>query len=667
MDTKPTAQKWYSITPLAAAQDSVAPEVEVFVLGNIGDRWDENGVIAADMVKDLSKLEASRITLRINSYGGSVTDGLAIYNALKRHSAPVHAVIEGVALSCASYIAMAADTIEMADNAQMMIHAPWGMTSGNARELREHADMLDRYARSMSAAYASKSGKPSEEIMAILTDGKDHWYSAAEAVSAGFADTVGPANAVSAHLAKSFDTSRFFQTVATATPKKEPHMADPVQAVVPVIPAPFARTKADNAQVVAMFAPFAEVPAVAALQTEVLTDPGLTVDTIRAKLLDTVGAQSKPAAHTPRITTVSDEGDKIRAAATTAILHRAGVVAAKREDMQGNPFAGAKMLDIAKASLARAGVSTDGMIQTAIVNASFTQSGSDFPIILENTMHKSLQAGYATASLTWNQFCATGSVGDFREHKRYRLGSFGNLDTVNELGEFTNKSIPDAERSGITAGTKGNIINLSRQAIINDDLSAFVGLAAMLGKAAARSVEADVYALLALNAGLGPTMGDGNTLFHATHGNIGTGAAISVASIDADRVLMAQQKDVSANDFLDLRPAVLLLPIGLGGTARSINTDQYDPDTPNKLQKSNIARGLYSAIVDSPRLSGTRRYSFASPSDAPVLEVVFLDGNSTPYIETERGFEVDGVRYKIRLDYGVGAIDYRGAVTNAGV
>ena len=666
MDTKPTAQKWYSITPLAAAQDSVAPEVEVFVLGNIGDRWDEDGVIAVDMVKDLSKLEASRITLRINSYGGSVTDGLAIYNALKRHSAPVHAVIEGVALSCASYIAMAADTIEMAENAQMMIHAPWGMTAGNARELREQADMLDRYAQSMAGAYASKSGKPSEEIMAILTDGKDHWYSASEAVAAGFADTVGPANAVSAHLAKSFDTSRFFQTVATATPKKEPHMADPVQAVVPVIPAPFARTKADNAAVVAMFAPFAEVPAVAALQTEVLTDPGLTVDTIRAKLLDTVGAQSKPVAHTPRITTVSDEGDKIRAAATTAILHRAGVVAAKREDMQGNPFAGAKMLDIAKASLARAGVSTDGMMQTKIVNASFTQSGSDFPIILENTMHKSLQAGYATASLTWNQFCATGSVGDFREHKRYRLGSFGNLDTVNELNEFTNKSIPDGERSSISAGTKGNIINLSRQAIIDDDLGAFVGLASMLGKAAARSVEADVYALLALNSGLGPTMADSKTLFHADHGNIGTGAAISVASIDADRVLMAQQKDVSANDFLDLRPAVLLLPIGLGGTARVINGAQYDPDTANKLQRPNMVAGLYSTIVDSPRLSGTRRYSFASPSDAPVLEVVFLDGNSTPYIETERGFEVDGVRYKIRLDYGVGAIDYRGAVTNAG-
>ena len=68
----------------------------------------------------------------------------------------------------------------------------------------------------------------------------------------------------------------------------------------------------------------------------------------------------------------------------------------------------------------------------------------------------------------------------------------------------------------------------------------------------------------------------------------------------------------------------------------------------------------------SPRLSGTRRYLFAEPAVAPVIEVAFLDGNQEPYIEQEMGFTVDGTRYKVRLDFGVAAIDYRGAVTNAG-
>jgi hypothetical protein len=421
-----------------------------------------------------------------------------------------------------------------------------------------------------------------------------------------------------------------------------------------------------------MFKPFAANPGVLALQTEVLSDPALTIEDIQARLLTEVGKGAEPvnpAGSHARVETLADETDKRRDAIVSALLVRSGVEqdAKVRASMRSNPYRGHKLLDIARASLQRAGVKTDGMGQMEIVAAAFTQSTSDFPVLLENVMHKALQARYATAMLTWKRFCKTGSVSDFRAHNRYRLGSFGTLDTINELGEFTNKSIPDGEKGSITAGTKGNIINLSRQAVINDDMDSFVGLSGMLGGAAARTIEVDVYALLALNAGLGPTMVDGLTLFHATHGNIGTGAAISMASIDADSVLMASQLDVSGNDYLDLRPAVLLVPIGLRGTARAINEALYDPDTPNKLQKPNTVLGLYRDIVDTPRLSGTRRYSFADATEAPVLEVAFLDGVQEPYLEIQDGFDVDGARYKVRLDYGVAAVDYRGAVTNAGV
>jgi hypothetical protein len=93
---------------------------------------------------------------------------------------------------------------------------------------------------------------------------------------------------------------------------------------------------------------------------------------------------------------------------------------------------------------------------------------------------------------------------------------------------------------------------------------------------------------------------------------------------------MASQKDPSLNEFLDLRPAVLLLPIGLGGQARVINQSQYDPDnvaSGSKAQmKPNVVVGLFGDVVDTPRLTGTRRYLFADPSIAPVLEVAFLDG-----------------------------------------
>ena len=678
--------KWYEIKAAAPVAQGEAPKpAEVLIYGNIGDRWNEDGVVASELVRDLSALQADTINLRINSYGGSVPDGLAIYNALRRHKAAVNVFVDGVAISCASYIAMAGDTITMAKNAQMMIHGPWTIAAGNASDMREQADILDRYAKAMASAYADKSGKTYEDALALLTDRKDHWFLADEAKAEGFADEVGEEVAVAASLASSFDLSRFKaaaptaacapqqvpQPTAAAVTTKEASMPAPVPAAGQPAATPFARTKDDNAQVIAMFKPFAARPEIAALQTEVLADPGLTIETIQARLLAEMGKGAEPANPQnafPKIETVSDEGDKRKDAVVASILARAGVVqdAAARAALASNPYRGDRLLDTARASLQRAGVNVAGMTPMEVVAAAFTQGTSDFPVLLENAMHKTLQAAYATAALTWNRFCATGSVSDFRAHNRYRTGSFGSLDAVNELGEFVNKSIPDGEKASITAGTKGNIINLSLTAIINDDLGAFVGLSNMLGRAAARTVEADVYALLALNSGAGPTMGDGKALFHADHGNITTGAAITMAALDLDRVAMASQKDVSGNDYLDLRPAVLLVPIGLGGTARSINDAQYDPDTANKLQKPNIVNGLFRDIVDTPRMTGTRRYLFADPSEAPVLEVAFLDGNQNPYLELQNGFDVDGARYKVRLDYGVGAIDYRGAVTNAG-
>ena len=689
--------KWYEIKAAAKSDDASAPTVaEVYIYGNIGDRWNEDGVIASEMVRDIAALEADEITLRINSYGGSVTDGLAIYNALKRHPAPVNVFVDGVAISCASYIAMAGDTVTMAKNAQMMIHAPWSMAAGNAADLREQADILDRYSKSMASAYADKSGKTYEQALAILADGKDHWFSADEAVAEGFADLVGAEVDAAASLAAgTFDLSRFKQPAAAqasasaAVAAVHTPVSQPTAAAVPTpkddrmpgtttpaaqsaaTPTPFARTKEQNLEVLAVFKPFEAVPGVQALKDEVLADTSLTVEQASARLLAEIGKNNAPANPQnafARVQTVADETDKQREAVVSAMLARAGVAqdAKARSALASNPFRGHKLLDVARASLARTGRSTDGMTQMDIVAAAFTQGGSDFPVLLENTMHKALLAAYTTAALTWNRFCATGSVSDFRAHNRYRLGSFGNLDSINELGEYINKSIPDGEKASIQAGTKGNIINISRQAVINDDLGAFVGLSDMLGRAAARTIEADVYALLALNGGLGPVMADGKTLFHADHGNVGTGAAISVASIDADRVLMAGQKDISGNDYLDLRPSVLLVPTGLGGTARVINGAQYDPDTANKMQRPNMVNGLYSDIVDTPRLSGTRRYSFADATTAPVLEVAFLDGNQQPFLEVKDGFDVDGARYKVRLDYGVGAVDFRGAVTNAG-
>lgn len=680
--------KWYSIRAKAVKAGAEKTDAaEVFIYGDIGESWWDETVTAKAFVKEIAALDVENLTVRINSVGGSVPDGIGIYNALKRHPAAVTVAIDGTAMSIASLIAMAGDTVEMAENAILMIHAPWTYAAGNSAEMREKADMLDKWAAAMATSYAAKTGKDHADVLALLTDGVDHYFTAAEALDAGYVDAVVsampivasaviPATALSRFpSAAGRQTNPVSQPAATAAANQQEKASMPgTQAPAAAAPQPAAPTAAEilaadrdrREGIRAAAGKFATWAGVPELLRQCEDDTACTVEQANAKLLAHLGAQATPIAG-GHVVTVEDETDKQRNAAVSAILVRAGAAdAAMRSANAGNPVRGHKLLDFARASLARAGIKTDGMDQMQIVAAAFTQGTSDFPVLLENAMHKALQSAYATAADTWTRFCATGSVSDFRDHPRYRVGSLGNLEALTELGEYKSKAIPDGEKATQRVGTKGNLINLSRQAIVNDDLGAFIGLATMLGRAARRTVEADVYALLALNAGLGPAMGDGKTLFHADHGNIGTGAALSVASLEADRVKMASQKDISGNDFLDLRPAVLLVPMGLGGTARVLNDAQYDPDTANKLQRPNMVRGLFSDIVDTPRITGTRQYMFAAASEAPVIEVAFLDGNQEPFLEQQAGWTVDGTQFKARLDFGVAAIDYRGAVTNAG-
>jgi hypothetical protein len=169
-----------------------------------------------------------------------------------------------------------------------------------------------------------------------------------------------------------------------------------------------------------------------------------------------------------------------------------------------------------------------------------------------------------------------------------------------------------------------------------------------------------------LNSGLGPTQSDSQPLFHANRNNVNaTASAYSVAGIDADRVVMGSQKDPNGVDYLDLRPDVALVPLGLGGTARVTNSMEFD-GVSNKFQVPNVVRGLFRDVVDTPRLSGTRRYMFADRNIAPVFLVSFLEGQQEPVLETQDGWRTDGVELRGRLDFGVDVVDFRGAVTNAG-
>jgi ATP-dependent Clp protease, protease subunit len=188
--------QWYKIE--AKADD----EAEVLIYDEIGASW-FGGVSAEQFVKDIAQVSASVLNVRINSIGGSVFEGLAIYNALARHKAKVVVHVDGIAASIASIIALAGDEVHMADNAFMMIHNPHAVTWGNAKDMREMADMLDKVAGSLVDTYVKRTGNDAETVQAWMDEEK--WFSATEARDAGFASAVTEPSGAKA----SIDLSRF--------------------------------------------------------------------------------------------------------------------------------------------------------------------------------------------------------------------------------------------------------------------------------------------------------------------------------------------------------------------------------------------------------------------------------------------------------------------------
>ena len=417
---------------------------------------------------------------------------------------------------------------------------------------------------------------------------------------------------------------------------------------------------------------------------------GTPLEDVRAACFKYMAARSDgdaPASGHGAFTYGEDQRDKFVRGGVASILQRAGLApmineakkkAHASEQLQdvttdAGEFRGMHLIDLARASLERNGQPTRGLHGEQLVKRALQYRGdagmnttSDFAILLETAVNKTFLGAYAVAPTTWRSWCGVKSVQDFRTSTFYRPGSFGALDSVTEAGEIKHKNIPDGAKATLTPSTKGNIIGITRRAIVNDDLGAFRDLAAQLGQSAAFTVEADAFAMITVNSGLGVTQSDSQPLFHSNRANIGATGAMSVTTWDSAASIMAVQKDVSANMILNLTPAVWLGPAALRATAQTLNRNTSDPTANKNSGVANPVQGLVRETIATGRLTGTRHYFLADPNLYPVFAVGFIDGQEAPRIDSEQSFEYDGVQWRIILDYGVAVLDYRGAVTCAG-
>lgn len=176
------AEGWYRITN--SLDEGGSPVASLYIYGDIGS-W---GITAASFIEELKAVDAPEIHLNISSPGGDLFDGLAVHNALRSHRARVIVRVDSLAASIASVIAMAGDRVIMSPHSQMMIHNAAGVSCGEASELREYADFLDRQSENIAGVYAERAGGTVKHWLRLMAD--ETWFFADEAVAAGLADEV---------------------------------------------------------------------------------------------------------------------------------------------------------------------------------------------------------------------------------------------------------------------------------------------------------------------------------------------------------------------------------------------------------------------------------------------------------------------------------------------
>ena len=415
----------------------------------------------------------------------------------------------------------------------------------------------------------------------------------------------------------------------------------------------------------------------------------VTVDAVREKVLAVTLAQGDGPAGPPgggetrqHVEAGDDELDKFQTGAIRALEARAGLLSAdEHRTVRGeNEFVGLTLSELARESLLRQGVSLRGLDRFGIVAAAFrgrTDGRRDlighmtghFPAILEDVANKSLLRGYTEAPETWATWVRQTDLADFKPASRSGLSEFSHLDEVIEGGEYKHGTVTDRKES-IQGAKFGKLLSITRETIINDDLSALSTLPAKVGRAASRKVGDKVYALLTSP----PVMNqDGKTVFHADHNNSGTAGAPSVTTLDEARKLMALQTDPADKaNALNIRASFFIVPVGLMTTADILMSSEHDPvgnaGAKGGARQPNPFRSSYQVIADArlDKNSATEWYMAADANVFDTIEVGFVGGRREPSLESREGWTVDGVEWKVRHEFGVAVLEYRTLFKNAG-
>lgn len=379
---------------------------------------------------------------------------------------------------------------------------------------------------------------------------------------------------------------------------------------------------------------------------------GTNVETVNRELLEVISTRNAARASVKLEMGVAEE-DKLRAAYRDALALRAGLAIAKPAD-GAEKMRGMSQRDIARDILMRSGekdvmhMNSDELFARAMTSSTYSD-------LLNATVRLSMSQGYTEVDTTFEAWTVEGTLSDFKTAYRYKLGGAQEPELIPENGEFTRAKL-DKEKTAVQLGTDGIAWDYTRQLFINDDLDILAKFPYRFAAAFKRKINRLAYTALA------------GITYSSANGNLAAKAgAPSTETLSAARQLLRKQKDFSKKYSLNLNAKYLIIPSTYETTAEQLLRSLADP-AGSHSGVANVFRNSLDIVVDTALddINADAWYIAAAKNQVEGIEISYLNGNKTPILESKDSFDTLARSFRMYLDFGIAALDYRGFVKNAG-
>lgn len=379
---------------------------------------------------------------------------------------------------------------------------------------------------------------------------------------------------------------------------------------------------------------------------------GANVETVNRELLEVISKRNAARASVKLEMGVAEE-DKLRAAYRDALALRAGLAIAKPAD-GAEKMRGMSQRDIARDILMRSGekdvmhMNSDELFARAMTSSTYSD-------LLNATVRLSMSQGYAEVETTFEAWTVEGTLSDFKTAYRYKLGGAQEPELIPENGEFTRAKL-DKEKTAVQLGTDGIAWDYTRQLFINDDLDILAKFPYRFAAAFKRKINRLAYTALA------------GITYNSANGNLAVNAgAPSTETLSAARQLLRKQKDFSKKYSLNLNAKYLIIPSTYETTAEQLLRSLADP-AGSHSGVANVFRNSLDIVVDTALddINADAWYIAAAKNQVEGIEISYLNGNKTPILESKDSFDTLARSFRMYLDFGIAALDYRGFVKNVG-